>query len=38
MIGAAYLNPIRSTAMNRIIWIIGAIVIVVAILGFFGLR
>jgi hypothetical protein len=28
----------EGTTMNRIIWIVGAVVIVLFILGFFGLR
>jgi hypothetical protein len=32
-------DPIQGEAkMNQIIWIVGAVVIVLAILGFFGLR
>jgi uncharacterized membrane protein len=29
---------IREAAMNNIIWIVGAVVIILAILGYFGLR
>lgn len=28
----------RSIRMNNIVWIVGAVVIVLAVLGFFGLR
>jgi hypothetical protein len=31
-------KPNGATNMNRIIWIVGAVVIVLFILGFFGLR
>lgn len=34
----AFFNPQRSSNMNSIIWIVGAVVIVVAALSFFGLR
>jgi len=30
--------PTGETTMNRIIWIVGAVVIVLFILGFFGMR
>jgi len=30
--------PNGETTMNRIIWIVGAVVIVLFILGFFGMR
>jgi hypothetical protein len=31
-------NAIREVEMNNIIWLVGAVVIVLAILAFFGLR
>lgn len=33
-----YQTTAMESAMNQIIWIVGAVVIVLAILGFFGLR
>jgi hypothetical protein len=30
--------PPTESAMNNIIWIVGAVVVVIAILSFFGLR
>ncbi len=35
---ASILNPPKETAMNSIVYIVGAVVIIVAILSFFGLR
>ncbi len=31
-------NPARRGTMNNIVWLVGAVVIVVAILSFLGLR
>jgi hypothetical protein len=31
-------RPLEASSMNNIIWIIGAIVVVIAILSFLGLR
>jgi hypothetical protein len=30
--------PLKGTLMNRLIYIIGAVVVVIALLSFFGLR
>jgi hypothetical protein len=30
--------PVRRSTMNNIVWLVGAVVIVVAILSFLGLR
>lgn len=34
----ALLAQARSISMNRIIWVVGAVVIVLFVLGYFGLR
>jgi hypothetical protein len=36
--GAARRDPDKGHRMNNIIWLVGAVVIVIAILGFLGLR
>ena len=35
---ALFLNPQKDTRMNSIVYIVGAVVIIAAILSFFGLR
>jgi hypothetical protein len=32
------LNPSKDQSMNRIVYIVGAVVIIIALLSFFGLR
>jgi hypothetical protein len=32
------LNPSKDESMNRIVYIVGAVVIIIALLSFFGLR
>jgi len=34
----ALLAQARSITMNRIIWLVGAVVIILFVLGYFGLR
>jgi hypothetical protein len=33
-----HLHPGAQEIMNRIIWLVGAVVIILLVLGFFGLR